>query len=407
MKSKIILLLIVNCTLLIVNCFSQGVSVNSSGNPADNSAILDVESLHAASPKGLLIPRMTTAQRDAISSPALSLLIFNTTTNCFEAYVNGSWYSLSCPPPCSPPLPPASGIRIPASNSIIWNWNSVSGATGYKWSTSSNYATASDNGTSVSYTQTGLVCNTSYSLYVWAYNSCGNSSASALTPASTSACVCTAAECGSQVFMCKNLNAGTQVPNSTPQAANQKWCYNDNPANCDIYGGYYTWSVVTGLAYGSGGVNCDPCGPTTGHGGAQGMCPAGFHVPSDLEWSRYEYCVEGFIYPAGETTLAAFQTGTNWRGSAVPGVGPGSKMKAASADNPPWDGTNASGFTALSGGDMSESSFDMGLFTIFWVATEDTPGVAWDRHLWSGYAQSERSSINGASFGFSIRCLKD
>jgi trimeric autotransporter adhesin len=90
----LVLLLTINYQLLTVNCFPQnGVSVNMTGAAADNSAILDISS----SSQGLLIPRMTTMQRDGIASPALSLLIFNTTTNCFEAYVNGQWYSISCP----------------------------------------------------------------------------------------------------------------------------------------------------------------------------------------------------------------------------------------------------------------------------------------------------------------------
>jgi hypothetical protein len=91
----LVLLLIVHCSLIIAHCYSQGISINTIGNSADVSAILDVKSTS----QGLLIPRMTTVQRDAINSPALSLLIFNTTTNCFEAYVNGVWYSLSCAPP--------------------------------------------------------------------------------------------------------------------------------------------------------------------------------------------------------------------------------------------------------------------------------------------------------------------
>ncbi len=63
----------------------------------DASAILDVD----ASPtndKGLLIPRLTSAERDAINShrSALSLLIFNTTDNCLQMHVNGFWYSIGC-----------------------------------------------------------------------------------------------------------------------------------------------------------------------------------------------------------------------------------------------------------------------------------------------------------------------
>jgi hypothetical protein len=176
--------LIISCFQLNTQCFSQGVSINKSGLGADASAILDISS----SSTGLLIPRMTTSDRNAISSPALSLLIFNTTTNCFEAYVNGIWYSVSCPPPCSSPSSPVAGSSVPSSGSIVWNWGSVSGANAYKWSTANNYLSAIDNGSVTSYTQSGLKCNTGYSSYVWAYNSCGNSSPLILSQV-TSACI--------------------------------------------------------------------------------------------------------------------------------------------------------------------------------------------------------------------------
>lgn len=60
--------------------FSQGVAINGSGSSAHASAILDIESTQ----KGLLIPRMTTFERNNISIPAKALLIFNITTSRFE-----------------------------------------------------------------------------------------------------------------------------------------------------------------------------------------------------------------------------------------------------------------------------------------------------------------------------------
>ncbi len=53
----------------------------------EQSAILDVYSTN----KGFLPPRLTTAQRDAIASPAVGLMIYNTTVNCLQWY-NGTWY---------------------------------------------------------------------------------------------------------------------------------------------------------------------------------------------------------------------------------------------------------------------------------------------------------------------------
>ncbi len=76
--------------LISVICVPQNVGINIV--IPDPSALLDLTSTE----QGFLIPRMTTGLRDAISNPAESLLIFNTTTECFEFYYDGSWYEIGC-----------------------------------------------------------------------------------------------------------------------------------------------------------------------------------------------------------------------------------------------------------------------------------------------------------------------
>jgi len=81
--------------LVLVLCpwnlgFPQGVSITPTGNPPDASAGLDID----FTDKGLLIPRMTTAQRNAIASPALGLMIYNTDDDCFQYYNGISWLSI-------------------------------------------------------------------------------------------------------------------------------------------------------------------------------------------------------------------------------------------------------------------------------------------------------------------------
>jgi hypothetical protein len=82
------------CTRLLVSLFlsalvmlpafssAQGVSINSDNSSADASSILELKSTS----KGMLTPRMTTAERDAIVLPATGLLIYNTTTGAFNFY---------------------------------------------------------------------------------------------------------------------------------------------------------------------------------------------------------------------------------------------------------------------------------------------------------------------------------
>ncbi|HKK68956.1 MAG TPA: hypothetical protein VJ946_12115, partial [Bacteroidales bacterium] len=71
---------------------SQGVAINTDGSSANSSAMLDIKSTD----RGMLIPRMTQAERNGISSPASSLLIYQTdNTPGFYYWDGGSWVRLS------------------------------------------------------------------------------------------------------------------------------------------------------------------------------------------------------------------------------------------------------------------------------------------------------------------------
>ncbi len=75
---------------LIINytAFSQqGVAISTDANPPHTSAMLDVRSTS----KGLLLPRMTSAQRSAIASPANGLLVYDTDNHKIYQRVNGFW----------------------------------------------------------------------------------------------------------------------------------------------------------------------------------------------------------------------------------------------------------------------------------------------------------------------------
>jgi len=80
-------------TIFIISILNaqQGVAITTDGTNPDNSAMLDIKS----NSKGLLIPRMTTAQRTAIASPAKGLIVFDTETNSFWFYNGAAWNNLS------------------------------------------------------------------------------------------------------------------------------------------------------------------------------------------------------------------------------------------------------------------------------------------------------------------------
>jgi len=83
--NKVLLLLFL--LLSVGKVFSQGVAINEDGSSSDNSAILDIKS----TTKGLLFPRMTTVQRDAISSPVEGLQIYNLTSGCVDYFNGTTW----------------------------------------------------------------------------------------------------------------------------------------------------------------------------------------------------------------------------------------------------------------------------------------------------------------------------
>jgi hypothetical protein len=70
--------------------FSQGVGISEAAISPDASSILELRSTL----RGMLAPRMTTVQRDAILSPATGLLIYNTSTNSFNYYNGSGWIAI-------------------------------------------------------------------------------------------------------------------------------------------------------------------------------------------------------------------------------------------------------------------------------------------------------------------------
>jgi uncharacterized protein (TIGR02145 family) len=118
---------------------------------------------------------------------------------------------------------------------------------------------------------------------------------------------------GTQCWFKENLNIGTRINGSQDQTNNgviEKYCYDDNEANCNTYGGLYQWDELMQYV-------------TTQ--GAKGLCPDGWHIPTDAEWTTLT------TYPGGESVA-------------------GGKMKSTSGWYNNGNGSNSSGFTALPGG---------------------------------------------------------
>ncbi len=163
-----------------------------------------------------------------------------------------------------------------------------------------------------------------------------------------------------------NLDAGTWQGTTSGGVAN----YDDLSANVSIYGRLYNWYAVND---------------------ARGVCPTGWHVPTDAEWSTLETALGG-------------------------SVGAGMKMKESGTiamGNGQWmtgyePATNESGFSAQPGGYRYFSGTYNGqtAWANFWTNTETGPGYAWDRELFYNNSNSNRVAIDKHT-GFSVRCLKD
>ena len=96
-KLLLLTLLIFNFQLLTLNSFSQ-VGINTTGNMPNEKALLDLDA-SPSNDKGLLVPRLTTTERNTIEAPIPeSLLIYNTTTQCFEAWneTSSTWVAFGC-----------------------------------------------------------------------------------------------------------------------------------------------------------------------------------------------------------------------------------------------------------------------------------------------------------------------
>ncbi len=159
--------------LAAVNVFGQGgIGISTTGVAPDPSSILDVKS----DSKGFLVPRMSTAQMNAIHAPAQSLIIYNTTTNCFEIYIGAAWLQISCVCNGVPATPgaitPSNPAPLACSAGITYTIAAVAGASLYNWTVPFGATITAGQGTTSITVTWG---STSGNVTVIASNSCGSS----------------------------------------------------------------------------------------------------------------------------------------------------------------------------------------------------------------------------------------
>lgn len=193
---------------------------------------------------------------------------------------------------------------------------------------------------------------------------------------------------GTQVWMKQNLKVanyrnGDSIPTNL---SNTTWqnttsgayaIYNNTAANDSIYGKLYNWYAVA-----------DP----------RGLCPTGWHLPSDAEWQTLEIAL-------GLPAYEANSTGNRGSSQNI-----GGKIKAVSPlwSSPNTGANNSSGFTGLPGG----YRYYIGPYDVigngggWWSSTQYTPNGAWYRYLYFNYGSVLRLDTNKSN-GLSVRCLRD
>lgn len=291
--------------------------------------------------------------------------------------------------PLAPILTSPTNGATNQSTSPTFNWDASGGATSYtlQVSTSSsftNYVYNQSGLTSTSQQVSGLDNSTTYHWRVNATNNYGNSNWSNVwnfTTIGTSGTPCpgiptvtysgktyNTVQIGTQCWLKENLDVGTMISGSQDATNNgviEKYCYNNNTANCNTYGGLYQWNEA--MQY-----NTTP--------GTKGICPSGWHIPTYAEFQTLSATVGG-------------------NGNALKAIGQGIGGGA---------GTNTSGFSALlSGYRAGNGPFsDLGAATIIWSSTEydaaDANGLTLLDFNSNIYFVSH---VKGS--GISVRCLKD
>jgi uncharacterized protein (TIGR02145 family) len=150
--------------------------------------------------------------------------------------------------------------------------------------------------------------------------------------------------------------------------------YNNDAANDATYGKLYNWYTTVD---------------------SRGLCPTGWHVPTDCEWMYLESAL-GMSVTDQETV-------------AYRGINEGGAMKATTNWSSPNTGaTNSSGFTAFPGGyrNVNGTYNFIGYYGLWWSSAESDSYNAWYRALNYDNSYVYRYSINRL-VGFSVRCLRD
>ena len=214
---------------------------------------------------------------------------------------------------------------------------------------------------------------------------------------------------GSQVWMSTNLNVSTyrngdvipqvQDKDTWDKLTTGAWCYyENNAANGTKYGKLYNWYAVND---------------------ARGLAPAGWHIPTDGEWTvlstylggedvagKKMKSTSGWESWTEDITCSNCKTwNAEYRRKKECNVCQDTRVNGKKTYS--GNGTNSSGFSGLPGGSCSPSGDfdDVGDSGFWWSASEGSESNAWLRDLYKSF--SDRNPLDNKGYGFSVRCVRD
>jgi uncharacterized protein (TIGR02145 family) len=189
----------------------------------------------------------------------------------------------------------------------------------------------------------------------------------------------------SQCWIAGNMNAGARISSSQDQSDNEvteKYCMGDVEYYCSLFGGLYSWDEM--MKY-------------TNVTGGQGICPDGFHVPTDLEWQILEGAADS------EKEIG----GPGWKVNGWRGTDAGGNMKQSGTElweYPNTGATDAYGLTIVPAGYFVQGSFwGPGYKTYLW--SSDYYGKYYRNMDWN-QAKIQRNT-GGGEAAFSVRCIRN
>lgn len=190
----------------------------------------------------------------------------------------------------------------------------------------------------------------------------------------------------SQCWLKENLNVGVMIPGSDEMGENgvfEKYCYDDDENNCDVYGGLYQWGEM--MQY-------------TSQEGTQGICPPGWHLPLDEDWKVLEGAVDS-NYGIGDPEWDVFES---WRGFDA-----GILLKSTNGWAYSGNGSDLFGFVALPGGfRQNNGNFEEVTLSGAWWSSMTAGGYGWYHFLSYGSSKVWWHHTYW-DYGMSVRCLRD